>query len=300
MFERRRAYNPKKAWSKNEEEKLLNHLKSKGFNSKILQKMFPDRTMASIRSKTRKLRIKHDIFGESYRETKKDFTKKHAEIIKPESVFEAYCGTGHQTIIWEKYCNNIFASDKDKNKRTPFINAIKRIGYIESSTYSDWLGYKKEKKNICFYNGDVLNAAIEIKQDNIKIDVLDLDTCGSTLPILPMLINLIKPKFLFITHGEFHSMRFKRDDVLRRVLFHRDINDTCLDLTVDELSKELDKAVKISALRSHNETQDSYWAELIDEVWLGSKFHGMLRRVYKIIKAPATSDCLNELLYQKF
>lgn len=299
MFERRKAYNSKKAWSKNDEEKLLNHLKTKAFNSKVLQKMFPKRTLASIRSKTRKLRIKHDIFGESYRDTKKKFTKKHASIIKPKNVFEAYCGTGHQTIIWEEFCDNIFASDKDVNKKTPFIETVKKIGYKESTSHFGWLDFKKESKNICFYNGDVLNAAIEIKQDNISIDVLDLDTCGSTLLILPMLINLIKPKYLFITHGEFHSMRFKRDDVLRRVLFHRNINESCLDLSVDELSSELDKAVKISALRSHNETQYSYWAELVDEVWLGSKFHGMLRRVYRIIKAPATADCLNELIETK-
>ena len=296
MFSRRKAYNPKRAWSEDDERKLLNHLKTKSFESKVLQEMFPDRTLASIRSKTRKLRIKHDIFGESYRDIKKDFTRKHASIIKPKNVFEAYCGTGHQTIIWEEFCENIFASDKDTNKKSPFINTVKNIGYEESSTFSGWLGFKKGGKNICFYPGDVVDAAIEIKHDNIDIDVLDLDTCGSTLPILPMLINLIKPKYLFITHGEFHSMRFKRDDVLRRVLFHRDVNESCLDLTVDDLSNELDKAVKISALRSHNETQHSYWAELIDEVWLGSKFHGMLRRIYKITKAPATSDCLNELI----
>ena len=90
-------------------------------------------------------------------------------------------------------------------------------------------------------------------------------------------------------------MRFKREDVLRRLLMHRDISKNPLPLDVDEMSRELDKAVKIAGLRAHNETTDSFWLSLEDETWLGSRFHGMLRRYYKVSKPSATSDCINEL-----
>ena len=68
-----------------------------------------------------------------------------------------------------------------------------------------------------------------------------------------------------------------------------------MPLTVDQMAVELDKAVKIAALRAHNETADSFWLDLKDEVWLGGKFHGMLRRYYSVKKPVATADCLNTL-----
>ena len=96
MFERRKAYNKGKLWSKEEEEKLFSFLKNNSFDSKILLKMFPDRTLPAIRSKTRKLRIKEDTFGKSYRKSKQDFTGKWAKKISPSKVFEAYAGAGMQ------------------------------------------------------------------------------------------------------------------------------------------------------------------------------------------------------------
>src|SRR5262245_17509881 len=98
MFERRRAYNDEIKWSKGDESKLLAHLKKGSFDKDVLQKMFPDRTLASIRSKTRKVRIKHDLFGESYRQSKSEFTEKYANKIRPREVFDGYCGAGHQSL----------------------------------------------------------------------------------------------------------------------------------------------------------------------------------------------------------
>lgn len=296
MFERRRAYNKKTPWTKEEELKLLSFLKKNNFDSKILMEMFPKRSLPAIRNKTRKLRVKHDLFGESYREEKTIFTNKWAKKINPKIVFEAYAGAGHQSLAWIEVCTKLFSSDRGRNKKEQFKATITKESFKEVDKSLYWNKFINNKKEIYFFHGDAVDAALEIRKEKIDVDVLDLDTCGSTLPLLPILLNLIKPKYLLITHGEFHSMRFKRDDVLRRVLFHRDINDSTLNLSVDELAQELDKAVKIAALRSHNETKDSHWAELLDEVWLGSKFHGMLRRVYKIEKARATADCLNELI----
>lgn len=258
--------------------------------------MFPDRTKASIRSKVRKLRISNDLFGNSYRNEKSCFTDEVGREVSPITVFEGYAGAGHQSIIWLNHCENLFASEKNATKWQQFYkNATKEGFQVQVSTINNWLLFTKGSKKIYFYKGDVIDAAAEIRTNKLQIDLIDLDTCGSTLPSLGTILTLIKPKHLLITHGEFHSMRFKREDVLRRVFSHRDIDKSPFPLTVDQMSSELDKAVKINALRAHNETQDSYWLELKKETWLGSKFHGMLRRYYSISKPPATADCLNEL-----
>ncbi len=295
-LERRKANTTPKIWTSKEEKLLLDYLKEQSFDAKLLKNLFPDRTLPSIRSKVRKLRIKHDLFGESYRQQKEDFTLKIAKSIKPKTVFDAYAGAGHQTFKWITVANTVYASEKMKSKLKQFEQAAEINGFEKVKTGDClWRLYRKENKEVFFFIGDAVDAAADLKVNKVRIDLIDLDTCGSTLPILPTLLVLLKPKNLAITHGEFHSMRFKREDVLRRLLMHKDISKNPLPLDVDEMSKELDKAVKIAGLRAHNETSDSFWLNLKDETWLGSRFHGMLRRHYKISKPSATSDCINEL-----
>ena len=295
-LKRRKANSPPVEWKSNEEKLLLNYLKKHTFDSDALKKMLPGRSLASIRSKVRKLRIKHDLFGESYRVEKEDFTIEVAQAVNPKTVFDAYAGAGHQTFEWIKVAQTVYASEFMKSKLKQFDKLATKNSFEKINTgRNSWKHYQKEGKNIYLYIGDALDAAAEIKVNNVRIDLMDLDTCGSTLPLLPTLLVLTKPRHLVITHGEFHSMRFKREDVLRRLLTHRDISANPFPLEVDEMSAELDKAVKTAALRAHNETADSFWLELNDEVWLGSKFHGMLRRHYKVKKPAATSDCINEL-----
>lgn len=293
---RRKADNPPVSWSNEDERKLLNFLKRNSFDGKLLKQLFPSRTLPSIRSKVRKLRIKHDLFGESYRAKKEDFTLKIANTVKPTVVFDAYAGAGHQTFKWITIADKVYASEIMKSKLTQFEKTAKQNLFKKIDTKNSlWNLYRKGDKEIYFFVGDAISAAAELKVNKCNIDLIDLDTCGSTLPILPTILVLLRPKHIVITHGEFHSMRFKREDVLRRLLMHRDISDNPLPMEVNEMSKELDKAVKTAALRAHNETIDSFWLTLEDETWLGSKFHGMLRRYYKVSKPPATSDCINEL-----
>lgn len=295
-LKRRKANTIPVTWSSQDEKVLLNYLKKKAFDAKRLQKLFPNRTLPGIRSKVRKLRIKHDLFGESYRYDKEDFTLTIAKAVKPKVVFDAYAGAGHQTFKWIEVAEKVYASEKMKSKLKQFDKTAKGYGFTEvNSKKSIWKRYKKGKKEIFFFLGDAIVAAANLMVDNRQIDLVDLDTCGSTLPILPTLLTLVKPKHLLITHGEFHSMRFKREDVLRRLFMHKDISKNPLPLNVDKMSKELDKAVKIAALRAHNETQHSFWLKLENEIWLGGKFHGMLRRYYKVSKPKATADCINEL-----
>src|ERR1044072_3505428 len=101
MLTRRKAHNRGVKWTTKETKKLLSYLRNETYSSKALALIFPSRTCASIRSKVRKLRIKHDLFGNSYRDTKTDFTSLIASNLpRIEVVFEAYAGTGHQTFKW--------------------------------------------------------------------------------------------------------------------------------------------------------------------------------------------------------
>jgi len=299
-LQRRKAYNKSSAWSEKDESKLLSFLKKESFDSKKLKVLFPKRTLPSIRSKVRKLRIKHDLFGSVYRAEKENFTSKIAKKVKPKIVFDAYAGAGHQTFKWIEVADMVFASEIMKSKLNQFERSAKKNGFIKQNTKGNlWKLYEKGEKKIYFFQGDAIDAAADLKVNRVNIDVIDLDTCGSTLPSLPTFLVLLKPKHVLITHGEFHSMRFKREDVLRRLFMHRDIGSNPFPLDVNSMSDELDKAVKISALRAHNETVDSFWMNLKQETWLGSKFHGMLRRYYKVEKPVATADCINELSISK-
>lgn len=293
---RRKANTFGKKWSEDDSALLLQQIQDHGFNAEYLLKMFEGRSLSSIRSKVRKLRIKHDLFGNSYRETKSEFTNSIANLVKPKIVFDAYAGAGHQTFRWAEVADQVFAAELMPGKIEQFSAEAALNGFESAGDASDnWHLFTKGDKKVCYYTGDTVQAAAELSANGIRVDLIDLDTCGSTLPTLPFFLLMLRPKHLLITHGEFHSMRFKREDVLRRLFTHRDINLNPFPLTVEEMSNELEKAVKISALRAHNETSDSFWVELKQEIWLGSKIHGMLRRYFTVSKPPATADCLNIL-----
>lgn len=296
---RRKANNIPVDWSNTEEKTLLKYLKEDDYDSKRLKRLFPKRSPSSIRSKVRKLRIKHDLFGSLYRNQKEDFTLQVAEKVKPKIVFDAYAGAGHQTFKWIEFADKVYASELMKSKQKQFDKLAKKNSFFRSKVSNDWIKYKKGKKSVYLFIGDALDAAIKLRGKKIKVNLVDLDTCGSTLPLLPTILLLTKPQNLLITHGEFHSMRFKREDVLRRLLVHRDVGRNPLPMNVNKLSKELDRSVKLSALRAHNETVDSFWLVLKGEVWLGGKFHGMLRRYYSVRRPSATADSLNEITNSK-
>ncbi|WP_419700067.1 hypothetical protein [Mucilaginibacter sp. NFX135] len=296
ILERRKANTIPTDWSAEDEAVLLTFLENESFDAKLLKTLFPNRTLPSIRSKVRKLRIKHDLFGASYRDTKEKFTEKIASEVKPKIVFDAYAGAGHQTFKWIARANTVYASELMKSKLKQFEKMASDHLFVKIDTKDcTWNLFQKDDKKIYLFIGDAVSAAAELKVNKVVVDLIDLDTCGSTLPTLPTLLVLLRPKHLVITHGEFHSMRFKREDVLRRLLVHRDIGSNPLPMGVDQMSDELDKAVKTAALRAHNETSDSFWLNLKDEIWLGGRIHGMLRRYYKVSKPSATADCINEL-----
>jgi len=295
-LKRRKANKPPVGWKRSHVKLLLNYLRTKKFNAKKLKKLFPNRSLPSLRSKVRKLRIQYDLFGNLYRPAKEKFTIEVASQVKPKVVFDAYAGAGHQTFKWIEVANTVYASEVMKGKLKQFDKVAESSSFKKyAGPKKNWFTYKKGKKSIHLFNGDALDAAVHIKMKAIKVNLVDFDTCGSTLPLLPTILLLTKPQNIVITHGEFHSMRFKREDVLRRLFVHRDIRQNPLPLKVDQMGKELDKAVKLAALRAHNETTDSFWLKLKKQVWLGGKFHGMLRRHYSVSRPKATADCINEI-----
>lgn len=295
-LERRHIKTTPHPWTPDEEDLLLRLIKSNQASLKRLRIEFPGRTLASIRAKRRKVRIRNDLFGDSYRQEKSTFTENIGTNIRPNSVFDAYAGTGHQTEIWARYANNVFASEIEAEKHDLLVNRFARLGYKKSAMSDGWIRLNRKKQSIYAYQGDAVKASASIATNWGSIDLVDLDTCGSTLPTIPTFLSCLNPKYLVVTHGEFHSLRFKRKDVLRRILTHRSIVQNVETLSVDELSKELLLSVEACCLRAHNMTEDSYFPRLLAECWLGSKKTGMLRRAFALERPVATSDCINTMV----
>lgn len=296
-FQKRKKNNKGIRWTSSEEDKLVDFIKNDEINYDTLQTVFENKTLQAIRNKIRKLRISKSLYGASYQEDKETFTLKLAFSLKPQIVFEAYAGIGVQSIRWGEVAKEVYSSEINKNKFKDFKNCLVGNDYkCYESSQSEWTRFSKNKKKIWFANIDAVKAASILSAKGKKVDVLDLDTCGTSLPTLPIFLSLLKPKYVVITHGEFHSLRFRREDVLRRILPHIDISKPILPITPEGLAQELDKAVKLYALRSHNQTIHSYWAELIDEQWLGPKGRGMLRRVYALSRPSSTAECLNFMI----
>lgn len=286
------------SWNPNDEQRLLKLLKS-GATLKKIFPLFKGRSDASIRSKIRRLRIKYSLFGEKYRDEKRNFTKKTLSKLPIKYVFEAYAGIGEQTKQYLTHSRFVISCEKIQSKYKKLIKVATNLGFKKSSSIPGFpVKHEILIRNdqvVYIFNGDAIKIAFLFCMAPITFDLLDLDTCGSTLPVLSSFLVALRPKYLLITHGEFHSLRFKREDVFRRILLHRDITKSPSIPSIDWLADELDLSVKASAMRCHNEIKDSYYPLLMKEMWMGQKQNGMLRRLYKINKAIATSDCLNDI-----
>jgi hypothetical protein len=293
---RRAKLTPGEKWSRDDEAILLRHLRKDKLTLQEYMELFPDRPNAGVKAKIRRLRIKHDLFGASYRNDKREFTRRIGRAVKPRTVFDAYAGAGHQTFEWLANANRVYAAEKAPSKATLFRKAAIELGFKKlkgDRAEKFWEIFRKASKSIYFYSGDAIDAAAQIRLQKISVDLLDLDTCGSTIPLLPTLLLMVQPKHLVITHGEFHSLRFSRQDVLRRLLGHRSISEVPHEMSQSEFCKELEKAVQAAALRANNETTGSFWLQPKSKTWLS---HGrMLRRYYVVSRPPATADCINKI-----
>ncbi|MCY4245330.1 MAG: hypothetical protein OXU31_10390 [Gammaproteobacteria bacterium] len=299
QLQRRKAFTSPRKWTAGEETRLLKMLRNGNCSLPKLRVAFPKRNDASIRSKVRKLRINNDLFGDSYREEKARFSDKIAAKVRPRTVFDAYAGAGHQSMVWAKYASTVYASEARPSQVRIFVTNATKKGFREKkppAIFKHWRMFRRKGcGDILLYSGDATNAVVALRHHGVKINLLDLDTCGSAIPMLPIFLHLLRPAHLVITHGEFLSYRFGRVDVLRRTLCHRNINDSRVPRSTNALKKALIKADMLSALRSANETDKSLWLRKENEESFGSKAGGLLRVYYKVIKPPATADCLNYL-----
>ena len=308
LLQRRKflSEHPKK-WTSAEERRLLRMLRKGKDSWPELRKAFKDRGDASIRSKVRKLRIRHDLFGDAYREGKIQFSEKVADKTNPKTVFEAYAGAGHQTLVWANRATTVYSAERNKTQVDQFTANIAEGGFREIKQKSDkkwiWRTFQKGEREVRLFVGDAMDAAVALRYHKAKIDLIDLDTCGSTIPVLPLFLNLLRPAHLVVTHGEFLSYRFGREDVLRRVLCHLDVNGTLLPHSAEDLKKALIKADMLSALRCANETTRAWWLQESHGWWLKRKGESQLSRRtndmfrihYRVVRPSATADCLNEL-----
>ena len=272
-----------------------------------LRKAFNGRNDASIRSKVRKFRVKHDLFGDAYREEKIKFSEKIVRATNPKTVFEAYAGAGHQTLIWAKKAEIVYSAERNITQARQFADNVAQAGFREHKRppkgWKEWRVFRKGGREIRLFCGDATDAAVTLRHHRINIRLVDMDTCGSAIPSLPLFLHLLRPAHLVITHGEFLSYRFGREDVLRRILCHLDVNGHRLPRTAEGLKKALIKADKISALRCANETAGARWLERCQAQWLkvrnqtplGKRANEMFRVHYRVVRPPATADCLNEL-----
>ena len=304
LLHRRRAYtkNPVR-WSAEEERLALRLLKKQKANDSFswadMQSQFPSRTLPALKSKVRKLRIKHDLFGLSYSSKKHEFLFAVVKKAHPRIVFDAYAGSGVQTFLWAQESNIVYAVEKNPAKQKQFTARTAREKYQQKkSDLPGWALFCRSGKKIYFWKGDALRAAVIASAHDRRVDLLDLDTCGTTLPSLPSFLMLLRPRHLVISYGEFHSYRFGREDVLRRVLCHRSVNSSQMPSGIDKLADELHAATRMYGLRAGNELKDIFRLHLINTKWLGRN-KGILRRYYKVEKAPAVADCLNELSHQR-
>lgn len=287
-------------WSAAEEKLALRLLQKRkdggGLDWTDIRGRFPNRSTPAIKGKFRKLRILHDMFGRSYTPEKHAFLRAVANRVRPHAVFDAYAGSGAQTFLWAKNASVVYAAERVTAKQKQFAARAKRESYQKrESDLPGWLLFCRGNKSIYFWRGDALRAAVVASAHDRRADLLDLDTCGTTLPMLPTMLQLLRPRHLVISYGEFHSYRFGREDVLRRVLCHRDINSSRMPAGVDKLADDLHMATRIYALRAGNEVHNAFWLRLASAKWLGEKNKGILRRHYKVGKPPAAADCLNLL-----
>jgi hypothetical protein len=294
MFQRRAAHSNGKPWTAHE--KSLLHQVAAGQLSKadafgVLGKRHSN---AGIRSKLRKVRIANDLFGDSYREAKSSFSCRIGERTTPRIVFEAYAGAGHQTICWIKHASRVFAAEKDASKVKRLRLNLRREGFKKGTRWKrGWEVFLNGRRKVFLFKGQAVDAAISLAYNGISPELVDLDTCGSTIPTVPLFLTLLRPTSIVITHGEFHSWRFGRTDVLARLLAHGGAETLTSDRTV--FAKALEETLRMDALRAGNEISEGFWLERLDEQWLGSKARGMLRRCYTVSRPIAAADCLNQI-----
>lgn len=215
--------NSRRKWSKDEEEKLL-ELIQKGLSPSEILGYFPDRSLISIKNKIRKLRIKHNFYGYDHQDEKSKILEEWLERIKPKTVLEGFAGHGNLTKVYLEYAEEICAVEineqifkrlKENLERTLNLKAKKIKNINNICVYR----IEGNGKIILLINSDIRDAIHYLVYHSYKFDFIDLDPCGTPIPIIPLISKISKAEgYIAITYGDYHSLRFKRYDVLAKTI----------------------------------------------------------------------------------
>ena len=297
-FKKPRAYGNQK-WTKEEEQKLL-ELISQGLPPSEITMYFPNRSKASITNKIRKMRIKYDLYGEDHRKHKYQLAEKWVQEIKPKIVLDGFAGHGNLTKIYLKYANTVYAVEINKT----IFEKLK-------TNIENTLGSKAEKSDDNIYiienphrkavlmNSDIKDAIYYLGGQNIVFDFIDLDPCGTPMPVIPLLPKLSKENgYVAITFGDFHSYRFRRYDVLAKtmpILFDIQPNKGFVPKKVNGL-EEFNKYLVTWASILWILPQDIHnltYLEPVEEHLLGEKKpKGVLRALFQVKKGKANAEAI--------
>lgn len=297
-FQKRHA-NTFNVWEQ-KEIALLSNLIKQGHTLKDIHKFFPERTSPSLRNKYRRLRFQLGIYNEDHKQLKKNKTEDWLKKTKPKTIFEGFSGKGYLTSLYLKYASELYCCEKNK-RRFEILEKNTMNSLVCENPTNEHLDEKtveitSDKHKVILYHGDCQKLAAKLYSEDKKVDLVDIDPCGTILPSLPLFLRIIDRGAMLITFGDFYSYRFGRKDVLFKNI----------PLIFDIKTKK----VETDFLRSSEDIYNLFigWTILSgafsiengelkcikkNETILLGKKPGVLRVLFKVRKADSLSQILN-------
>jgi len=249
------------------------------------------------------MRIKYDLYGEDHRKHKYQLAEKWVQEIKPETVLDGFAGHGNLTKIYLKYANTVYAVEINKTIFEKLKTNIEKTLSSKAEKIADniYLIENSHKKAILI-NSDIKDAIYYLGSQNITFDFIDLDPCGTPMPVIPLLPKLSKENgYVAITFGDFHSYRFRRYDVLAKtmpILFDIKPNEGFIPKKVkdiEEFNKYLITWASILWILPQG-FHDFTYLELVEEHSLGErKPKGVLRVLFQVKKGEANAETIKKI-----
>ncbi|MFA4663351.1 Myb-like DNA-binding domain-containing protein [Pyrococcus kukulkanii] len=300
-FKKPRAYsnNP---WTKEEEQRLL-YLLWKGYSPSEIATYFPNRSKVSIKNKIRKMKIKYDLYGGGHRKEKYQLAEEWVRTIKPKTVLDGFAGRGNLTKIYLEHAKTVYAVEIKRNIFESLkANIEEYIGEEAEITDRNTYVIDNGEKRIVLINSDIKDAVYYLGGQGITFDFIDLDPCGTPIPVIPLLPKILKEDgYLAITFGDFHSYRFKRYDVLAKtvpILFDIRLNEGFIPRNIkniEEFNKYLIVWVSILWILPQDVHNFTY-LELIEKHLLGKKkARGVLRALFRVKKGKSNAEILQKI-----
>lgn len=179
----------------------LMQLKNEGYtNSEIAESM--GRSETSISIKLKRIGKVNEGYNDSHRDEKYDANRVFYELIKPQTILDAYCGTES---FWSKTDAKVVANDIK-----PDIDADRHLP------------------------ADRLIA--EYYSKGYHFDLIDLDPFGSAYDCFDQAVKMAK-KGIIVTFGEMGHKRWKRLDFVRRYYGIENLSDFTTSRLIDEFRR---------------------------------------------------------------